>query len=670
MKVTFTPGTWWIFFFSFFCSSGLHSQSSRQMFEGKYKAFDSVSGSAVFEYRLIDQDTIKDGQFSFQHFIEHYQQTDSIYGFELNGNYSHDVKNGPWQFVSRNIAITGNVKASGSQVLYDASGREYLVSALFENGVVNGDYIFLQRRIEASNPVDTFFYSRTSYSNGTITGSLEGFTDRLKVRGQFDNDGFPDGNWFFLHKTDDGYLEEIRYYDHGFFSRHYYKINNRLVEVKHIGFDTLAKSGRGLLTRLPATDTYFRALDYTNIVMDTSAISRHVNTDSSGRYISRANAFMKKVFMHPGRYNSIDIWREVGQNNPVPPIRIKISKFSFTEEELLQNRDNEKLLAEIQSLLEAFFKNPNTETGRFNNRELGKYYSVLDIYRSRINSIAPVINFLADSASEYVNHDAILQHNAVPIVYPQRVEYTFENEEISDVYNFPPSLSAFKSESLHKHMTIVFEDITSVVKHIESAFSEYQAQSALTVAESRLIALRDSVIHLFSDSITNAKNRLITSIKPAATMEIERSFKLYAASPVMVRLRTIDSVEYCFAGYADMYATLIHFQDLLREIDQEYTRSVWNAYTYTYMEERVKERLYNVFDREVFPHMWKELEANLSCDKLSVALYNIDRLLQRMLELRMEDTKDLERKMRRVKRDMAAYITLLNLADSTIKPGH
>lgn len=645
------------------------AQSGRLTYDGKYRVFDSIPGVAAFEYRLVDGDTVKDGHFSFQHFVENYRQTDSIYGYELNGGFKNNIKDGPWQFVSRKIAITGNVKASGAQVVYDASGQEYLMAGYFDNGKLDGNYEILHRRLEDSQPVDTFLYVRLQYTGGLITGSLEGFTDNMRVRGQFDQDGFPYGNWTFLHNIgENNQLEEIRYYDHGFFSRHYYKIQNQLVEIRHIGFDTLAKSGRGLLTRLPATDTYFRALDYTNVVMDTMGISGLVNTDSSHRYISNANAFMQNVFINPGVYDKLQVWQGVEGSAPVPPVRIKISKFSFTEEERILNRDNEKLLTEINSLLDDFFKNPNTETGRFNNSTLGKYYRVLDIYKNRLSSITPVITFLADSASEYVNHDAILQHNAVAISYPEKIEYTFEDQLVSDSHPFPAPLREFKSATLHDHMLLVFEDVTAILKKIESAFSEYQAQSALTVAEARLISLRDSVIHLFTDSVANKDKPLPSALKTAVREQVEQLFKAYAGLPVISRLRAIDSVEYCFATYTDLYATLLHFQEKLSEIDREYTRSVWNAYTYTYMEERVKERLYSVFEKELFPYMWKRLQEDLSCSRVSGRLDSIDRLLQRMLELRMEDTKELERNLRRAKGDKAAYLRLLNLEGNAVTP--
>lgn len=638
-------------------------QEQHPIFQGKYLLTDSLLGTVKFEYRLLDSDTLKDGKFTFQRFDERYQESDSTDGLLLTGIFHNNIKNGPWHYAAKQFAISGGAQALGAQIVYNASGSEFFINANFQGGRVDGDYEIVHRYIAESRPTDTTFYSKLEFHYGAIGEHLVGFTDRMKVEGRFDAEGFPNGPWIFTHKIDSGRnLEEYRDYDHGFFSRHYYKIDNKVVEIKHIGFDTMAVSGKGLLTRFPANRAYFRALNYTNTVMDTTAISGIVNIDSSGKYISHSNDFLQRVFTRPATHNDRNVWQLVNGSDSVPRVRVKVSKFSFSEEEVLRNKDNEKILTETKSLIEDFFANPNTQVGRFANETLSFYYEVLGIYRKRLEQISPVISLLADEASEYVDHDAILAYNAVDITYPDKVPYVFQERQHEKVHAFPSDLTTFRTNTLNTHLTAVFKDVSAIVTETENTLEDYQAQSDLRRDESELIALRDSINNLFSNTNElNSYNKLHSGIKDAIREFTERSFKTYAALGPYERSLKIDTLKACYLQYLDLYNTLVRCYEQMAELDKEYTRSIWNPYTFTYMDERVKERLYKAYEDVLFPFLWKELQDNLSCGTFEGKLRNIGLLQEKMAELRLQDTKELEKEIRRARENVDVYLEILNL---------
>jgi hypothetical protein len=641
----------------------LSAQSTLHTYKGKAALFDSVSGKVSYQYFLQNKDTIKNGDYLFQHFVEYYKETDSIHGLELGGKFVQNLKHGPWHFTSKQLSISGNVSTIGTKIQYDASGKELLYNTQFQNGKVNGPYTITDRHIEESLPADTQFFVRMNYQDGLITGSLEGFMPGMKVSGQFDKDGFPDGDWIFLHQlSGNKSWKEIRFYDHGFFSRHYYEgPNGQLNELKHIGFDTLIKSGKGLLTRLPASTAYFRALDYSNIVMNVSEEKAFAGKNQLQHYISNANAFMQKTLIAPEQYNKKSVWQGVEGSDKMSPIRVKVSKFSYTEQERLLNEDNKRILDETNSLLYNCFNNSNTHTNRYINRDVGLFYEVLTVYSRQLAGVAPVINFLADSASEYVNHYEILKHTPITLNYPEKLKYVIQDTVVSASHPFPENLQTLTSESINKHLNFVFEDVRKIVVLIEKAIVNYQAQGALSIKEDRLIAMKDSVIHLFSNQLADKKyNELHAALKDSILQASEHIFQKYAQKDLLKKLRDIDSTYACLETFAAAYPTLIEYHNRLHEIDEEYTRSVWNPYTYTYMEERVKSRLYTVFEKELFPYFKNNLSRALTCHNINQKLGAMDTLLKKMQKLRMVDTKELEKQLRR-KRNIDEYLTLLEL---------
>lgn len=643
--------------------SDLQAQEVPFVFRGEYPINDSLVGQAVYSYRLDQQDTVKNGPFTFQRFIERYDEIDSVKGIVYQGNFADNLKDGAWQYGAKELTISGAATARESRIVYEASGGEFLVNTNFNAGKAHGFHELVTREIIDSEPTDTSFYVRLQYEEGHVGGHLTGFTNHMNVEGQFDGEGFPNGDWVFNHQVEDGRtIQEIRHFDHGLFSRHYYKTEDELLEIKRIGFDTLTQSGLGLLTRLPADSAYFRALDYTDVVMDTETLAKVEDFGGAQRYLSRANAFLQRVFMGPADHLGKNVWASLEGSDSIPPISVKISKFTFSDEEIFLNKENNKVLRETKSLITHFFDDPNTQVGKYADSELGYYYQVLEIYNERLDLLSPLITFLADQASEYVDHKAILQHKAADIVYPDTVVYEFQDEVAQRHYVFPPDLTTFSIAHINEHLTMVLEDVSSAISQMEETIEEYQAESNLKIAQGELVLLRDSVFYLFSHVDTSLQyNALHGKLRESVQANVESAFKSFSAMDPYHRILAVDSLKVCFQHFSRLYYQLVSQQDRLDELDREYTRSVWNPYTFTYMEERVKERLYTAFEEILFPYLWDEFESNLTCGDLPTGLQRIDGLLDRMAELRLQDTRELERSIRKSQKDPEAYLSLLGL---------
>ncbi|WP_133228354.1 hypothetical protein [Sphingobacterium corticibacter] len=644
-----------------FSISPAQAQQPAQRYEGRYRLLDSITGTAIYDYIMLEGDTVKNGNFRFQQFIEHYQDSDTIHGFVLDGPFTRNVKNGAWRFVSRDFTVSGNPQALDARVVYNVTGEESLLKTTFKSGTVDGRYELLDRKLVDSDAADTTYYAQLSYQMGQPRGTLQGFAPQLQTQGQFDEEGFPHGDWRFTHAQDSAAdIIEIRRYDHGFFSKHFYEIDQERYEISHIGFDTLVRSGQGLLTRLPVTSTYFRALEYTELVMDTTALTGLFTDGNLQILLSRSNQFMERVLANPASYRGKNVWQRVEGSKIINPIRIKIRKFPFSDEEKRLNIANEKLLRETRLIIANFLDNPAVQTGRFSQLELARSFAAFRIYESRLTALAPSIAFLVDEAAEYVDHHAILNRKKLALRYPDTISYEYKNANATYSYAFPSSLTNYDVAAINQHLTEVFDDVQRVVQTSGAFLSNVMAQGELTGKEERLIDLRDSVIQLFSDQeLTETFTTLHQRFSEPTNLALESTFRDYSLLSVQDRLLAIDSLLSCYQTYAGLHATLANLQQRIDELDAEYTRSIWNAYTYTYMEERVKERLYTIYNDQLMPYLLTALEQNLNCDTLSASLTRIYSLLDRMMELRMEDTRQLERQLRRAPKDPERYLEII-----------
>lgn len=99
---------------------------------------------------------------------------------------------------------------------------------------------------------------------------------------------------------------------------------------------------------------------------------------------------------------------------------------------------------------------------------------------------------------------------------------------------------------------------------------------------------------------------------------------------------------------------------MIDRINEVYTRTTWNPYTFTYMDERVNENVYEAFETEVFPFVWDELSNNISCEDIGEKSKNFEILYRKMIALRDEDTKQIDRQLRR-SNTLEEILTTLNL---------
>jgi hypothetical protein len=113
------------------------------------------------------------------------------------------------------------------------------------------------------------------------------------------------------------------------------------------------------------------------------------------------------------------------------------------------------------------------------------------------------------------------------------------------------------------------------------------------------------------------------------------------------KIENLELLNSCFKSFIELYEVLDEFPKQQKELDSLYTRTVWNPFTYTDMDEVVKERIYNAYNKVLFPHLMNEVENQISCETIDKILHDIPAVIERLKQLRNEDTKDIEKELRR-----------------------
>jgi hypothetical protein len=82
------------------------------------------------------------------------------------------------------------------------------------------------------------------------------------------------------------------------------------------------------------------------------------------------------------------------------------------------------------------------------------------------------------------------------------------------------------------------------------------------------------------------------------------------------------------------------------KLDELYQEEFFNPFTFSRYNQRVKERLYDNGGMKLFDYYLHQLKGEKDYTKIKVLTAKFENLHVRMLELRNEDTRKLERKIR------------------------
>lgn len=92
-----------------------------------------------------------------------------------------------------------------------------------------------------------------------------------------------------------------------------------------------------------------------------------------------------------------------------------------------------------------------------------------------------------------------------------------------------------------------------------------------------------------------------------------------------------------------------------------YTDEIWNNFTATVMEDKVKKHLLNAYQEYLIPYFQEQVKTSLNCSNAHQLNTQIKATYHRMLELREKETSDLENQLKRAD-DPQEIIALLNVS--------
>jgi hypothetical protein len=635
-----------VYFHVLVCLTYSFSQKQLTIIENeKMELLPALFGSANYSFYKEGSNRVYHGQFYFNSSQSDTLDIDQVSGLELSGNYKDGLKTDKW-FFSKKLLQQEETGIAVREPIYSiikkSSGSDFLIQANFDKGQAHGKWTVGDFKIDRGYISDTTFRAEANFNKNQFVGSFKSSGKNIEISGTLNDNGFLEGEWTLNHKKDN-FLEK-RVYEEGVLVKHIIFRNGNQLTVKHIGLDD-SIGGEN-----EEWDTLSLSEDYLNLLIFTQRIGDERNKELN-QNVRKSN---ERLMYNISSFDVIDnesIWSITVGSKALQYPKVKVRKFSFEEGQKEEVLKVKKLLSKSEKILDDFLSDPQVNISKYSIEDVSLYYSVFKIYQSELVKLREVIDILSSYSAEYLDKSVFIPYIFQGTSFPDEVNYTFNDEDYNKKFDFPTNLSnnEVTIQNIIDHVNSVYNDLLEKENTIAPIIEENKKRAKIAENEKELVLKRDSIFNLFNnrnelDNYNSFHSRFAENV----VNYVENEFKNYAIQPVEIRIEQIDSRLECFDSFLDFYAFLEDLPEDIKDIELLYTRTVWNPFTFTDMDETVKERVYNAYNRIILPHVLNELGKSIDCKQLAPSISNFNTVFQRMKILRNQDTQVLENRLKRM----------------------
>lgn len=642
----------------FIFSTDVLNAQSIQKYNDSIVAYPELKGFASYDYVNRNNEEVKTGKFTFFFNSQDSLNEDYTNKIQVIGNYRQNFKTDNWQFIHKRFKPTGIPIIDGYSVIQKSSGVEHLVDVPFKNGIATGEGSVITNQIENSELHKNLFSASANFDKSNFIGAFEAKSDSLRITGEIDDDGLFTNTWTFEHERDNERIVEKRYYEKGVLMSHKIIRKGVTYEIEHLGLSKNPDDDGEWIT----TNTN---KDYFNIILRANIGKKadDRNTALTDAIIENSNLFLKQSLISFREFNHIDIWKINEDNTHIYLPKLRVRKFSYTLEEKELISTATKQINESKQIINQYLKNPQVELNKHSYKELALYYEIYSEYIDEIVKLEKVFDLLNLPSFEFINREEIMTYIFEGVDFPSEVTFEFKDEIKKEPVEFPENLKVEDAtiKSLAQQADEILKMLKSKLEVVEPIIERNRKRFEIEDKEKELLLYRDSIKTLFSNAHEDENfNSLHQRYAETIISYSSNQFKEYAKLPIEKRIEKTDKLLNCLLIFIDSYNQFAILKEQTERIKEEYTRVVWNPFTFTDMEETVKERVYNAYSKYLIPFLLDDLKHNITCGKMEIRLQNFTKVYEKMMVLRNQDTKEIERALRRV-HDPKKIIEILSL---------
>jgi hypothetical protein len=611
-------------------------------------SFGSLDNGTAQFTRILSAsgDSLLNGAYSFSSVLAGNDSAKVFY--EISGAYALGKAEGKWEFVRIELTPSGKPFAQDFAIVQPAVGIETNLEATFIKGAPTGRWRVQQRIADETNPAaGTNLSALINLSQATASGAFEYRNAGCEVVGSFDQEGKLHGTWTIAFDQTPLEAVETREYRNGVLVRHSVKLPDSMYELAN---------DSALLESL--NDKELRTFDFGKL--PTAILMKRVrHVEEAANLVKMSDtAIADALEVFDIGFTSLVFQQGEGMAK-VNPVQVRFRQIPILKDEKILNQQIANTAQQIVNASEVFLTSPTVEMARLSNEQVARQCAELEVLLEVSHDVFQLCAELDDEELSFVDRNAWFQMNYVKPIWP--VAFTFEFGETTESIAFLKYTAfgdgANRAELLDA-LNRMLAEVQGTIDEVMNQLRVAELDTYLSQREEALMFRRDSLNNLFSGEPSPLTNQYHNGVAQGVRKSLDLAFEQYAKTDIALRGGEIDNLEQCLLFTEGLHDALSKLPLRIDRIDREYTRSIWNPYTYTFMEEVQKERIYKAYNQFILPHFITEINAFDSCRAYEKVPELLIDLHDRLVLLLNEETSQVERDLRRVNSPVEAAAIL------------
>lgn len=615
----------------------VHAQKISK-YQGKVPLVSGDSANVQYEYYESRGQRILQGTYQLLTATSRQQDSLSFEKILWKGTFDKNVKQGDWnyQYQQHRVWVSDiadfNVKTK-------LTSEYSLLDALYKEGRPDGKWMFTQHIFQQGERKATLAEGTLRFSNGILneTFQFNAYKPEFSaaVRGKFDEQGFLHEVWQLDYTRDSIPVQEIRIYDHGFLLSLVKTRKENNDTLQWVVFQDVMEKLRNLDDGADndfTPDTILHDLQF-NLGYD--AASPEIESQQAGNDVLQT-AIREFLFLDTAFRN---------QQRPV----YGTARFRFPVS-ASDKRDIDQLKIVLDSITFNLGRVRNKNFFELSNQQsdsLAWSYEFLRNYPLKLRRLYDIVAFASSPEFQLVDPTIYFRQRSSLLPAQDSIRYTFNDTLNVKVLPYQQE-SVTDIASFRKRIEEERDQVDQVVQYVNEELKTVLQSFQLQKLDSIILSVKAEIDNQY-EQVDDAEVQYYTSIFSKRFLNTEFNYlkRVYTASNDFEEklaigydiLSFLDVVQ----SFPEKLGSILSMRDSIAVL---YTESRLDPYTFTYVDTKVKKRLYEKVAEELFLSMMEAITDTAKAEAVEQQLADVEALQKLLLRFRTQNTTQLEKQIK------------------------
>lgn len=590
-----------------------------EQYQGTYR-LGNWEGWAQFDYRTVNEKRLKQGAFEMHSNLPLSRLAQSLTLRSAQGQFRDDQAHGAWlwQQAQGEAEKLGRLKEGFYQI--PLSGQELQLQGTLDQARAVQDWQMLRITYHNGAVGDSLAQHQLQFSDQGLLQSFVSRQDSLSLRGSFDAEQRLSGTWE-LHLPADSLLH--LQFEKGLL---------RYCSWGHAADSLRLWTSKENMASLDFGPAFLQVLRLQTAMDngDSSFLHALMQLEKSWHIFERDWRQARELsadFLSPKK-----TWPKSWQG--------KLPLFALSEKEKKALRAIAGVLRETDSLYQAYAQNSQLDVLREKNPSLEQQWGKIEQWHTR--------EWHALDSLQELERQQLFQH-----LNRSKLSQAFFEKQLWGAFSAEQTRDSSSASGLGQIAAWAQEQeqaLSIKIKELQASLDQAAKQQKLSDAEI-ILKRRYKLWQTKLDSCQKSSEEsplMAESYWQQLRQQGENWYREFEnTEDPAARLDKALALQACFKHMISLAEALAQVPEQYAGVKRAYTQEVWNPYTYTTMEEIVKERLFKSYQNLLLPSLMQSISEKASCADLQAQAQSLTELRDRMLELRDGDSEELERMLRR-----------------------